>query len=179
MHEREKDLLQFLQRLRRPDKRILLLVLCAVCAVLLIASEWTGAREKKTDPPTTVDAQAYAQQLEERLGALIREIRGAGETRVLVTLRADGETVWARNDQMEQEQGDAARIRSSQEYVLVRSGSAESGLRVRTTMPVVQGVAVVCAGAGDPQVRRSITETVTAALGIGAAHVSVVQMKGD
>jgi stage III sporulation protein AG len=145
--------------------------------VLLVASEWTGGEKQTQKRQDAIDPQAYAAELETRLGTLIRHIRGAGETRVLVTLRADGETVWARNDELESESGESGRLRSSQAYVLLRDGSAESGLRLRTGMPTVQGVAVVCAGADDPQVCARITSTVTAALGIGASHVSVVQMQ--
>ncbi len=177
MHEREKDLTRLRELLRSPKNRILLAALCGVCIVLLLASEWTGEKKQAAQTQTAVDPQTYAETLETRLGSLIRHIRGAGETRVFVTLRADGETVWARNDQLEREQGENGRLRSSQEYVLLRDGSSESGLRMRTVMPTVQGVAVVCAGADDPEVCQRITQTVTAALGIGASHVSVVQME--
>ena len=150
-----------------------------LCIALLIASEWTGGGERNVRTETAVDPENYARQLESRLETLIREIRGAGEVRVLVTLRADGETVWACNDRLEQSSGGGDVVRSDREYVLLRSGTAENGLRVRTAMPTVQGVAVVCAGAGDPAVCRDITQTVTAALGVGASHVSIAKMQAE
>ncbi len=177
MQTRGKDLSRLREQLRSPKGKAALVALCVVCAALLIVSEWTPSQTQSTAAETAVDPETYARHMEERLTTLIREIRGAGKTQVLVTLRADGETVWARNDQLEQEQGESERLRSTQEYVLLRSGSAESGLRVRTGMPAVQGVAVVCAGANDPEVCARITQTITAALGIAAAHVSVVQMQ--
>ncbi len=163
-------------KLRADKKRAAVLILCALSLVLLVLSEWTLPRAKtETAQPAQ---QTYAKQLEERLSKLIRAIEGAGRTQVLVTLRSGEETVWARNDSMDSE-ADASRVRSEQDYVLVRSGSDETGLQLKTITPTVQGVAVVCEGADDPQVQQRITQTVTAALGIGAAHVSVVKMETE
>ena len=117
-------------------------------------------------------------ELESRLAQLIRTIDGAGKTQVLVTLRTGEETVWARNDSMDSE-AEPSRTQSEQTYVLVRSGSDETGLQLKTITPTVQGVAVVCEGADDPQVQQRITQTVTAVLGIGAGHVSVVKMETE
>ncbi len=179
MHLRENGLSwkQLLLKLRADKKRAAVLILCALALVLLILSEWTLPREK-SETAQTVQPQAYAKQTEQRLSELICSIEGAGRTQVLVTLRAGEETVWARNDSMESESG-TSRVQSEQNYVLVRSGSDETGLRLKTITPTVQGVAVVCEGADDPQVQQRITQTVTAALGVGAGHVSVVKMETE
>lgn len=179
MHLRENGLSwkQILGKLRSDKKRAAVLILCGLALVLLALSEWTFPRTK-TETAQTTQPQAYAKQMETRLAELIRSIEGAGKTQVLVTLRTGEETVWARNDSMDSE-ADASRVQSEQTYVLVRSGSDETGLQLKTITPAVQGVAVVCEGADDPQVQQRITQTVTAALGIGAGHVSVVKMKTE
>ena len=179
MHVRENGLSwkQLLGKLRADKKRAAVLLLCVSALVLLVLSEWISPRTKAetVQPEQTA---AYAQQMETRLAELIRSIEGAGKTQVLVTLRTGEETVWARNDTMDSEP-DASRVRSEQTYVLVRSGSDETGLRLKTVTPSVQGVAVVCEGADDPQVQQRITQTVTAVLGIGAGRVSVVKMQTE
>lgn len=169
---------QIAQKLRADKKRAAVLLLCVLSLVLLLLSEWTGARVKKDDTATKTQPQAYASQTEERLTQMIRSIEGAGRTQVLVVLRTGEETVWARNDSMDSE-AQASRLQSEQTYVLVRSGSDETGLQLKTVAPTVQGVAVVCEGADDPRVQQRITQTVTAALGIGASHVSVVKMETE
>lgn len=168
---------QLLGKLRANKKRAAALLLCVTALLFLLLSEWTGSRAKPETTRTAVPAE-YAQQLETRLAALIRSIEGAGKTQVLVTLRTGEETVWARDDRMDSE-ADTSRVQSEQSYVLVRSGSDETGLQLKTITPTVQGVAVVCEGADDPQVQHRITQTVTAALGIGAGHVSVVKMQTE
>lgn len=179
LHLRENGLSwkSLLGKVRADKKRAAALLLCALALVLLAASEWTGTRTKAEKAQPAQPAE-YAKQMEARLADLIRSIEGAGKTQVLVTLRTGEETVWARNDTMDSET-DTPRLRSEQTYVLVRSGSDETGLQLKTIPPGVQGVAVVCEGADDPQVQQRITQTVTAALGIGAGHVSVVKMQTE
>ena len=160
-------------------KRALAVLLCAAAVVLLILS---GRIEKKpaVQTQTEPDAAEYTQTLETRLASLIAAMDGAGKTKVLVTLKSGMETVYARDDKLENEKSaDSVRTESEQAYVLLGSGSDETGLELKTVAPQIQGVAVVCEGAELPQVRQRITETVTAALGIGAAHVSVVKMKAE
>jgi stage III sporulation protein AG len=46
-----------------------------------------------------------------------------------------------------------------------------------TEMPRVEGVAVVCAGGGDPNVRAELTELLTSLLGIGSHRVHISRRK--
>ena len=175
MHLREKLPLwkMRLEQLGSGKKRALLVLLCVAAMLLLVLSEWTTQRK-----PTSESAQEtdYAAVLEQKLSTMIRRIDGAGETQVLITLKNGSETVWARNDKNDM---DGERVQSEQTYVLVRSGSDETGLRLKTVSPQVLGVAVVCEGADEPQVRQAILDTVTAALDIGVTHVSVVRMQSE
>ncbi|MBQ7541591.1 MAG: stage III sporulation protein AG [Clostridia bacterium] len=168
-----------LEKLRGSKKRTAAVILCVLALALLAASEFTGSRKAPTES-TQTQADAYAKTLETRLAALLSSIDGAGKTQVLVTLRTGAETVWAQNDKMDTQTDESeSRVQSEQEYVLVRTGGDESGLPLKTRTPQILGVAVVCEGATDPQVRQRITQTLTAALGIGASHVSVVQMESE
>lgn len=160
-------------------KRVLALLLCAAAVLLLLLSV-QFEKQPAVQTEEAPDTEQYVRQLETRLAELIAAIDGAGKTKVLVTLRSGTETVYARDDKLESEKtADSTRTESEQAYVLLGSGSNETGLELKTVAPQIQGVAVVCTGADVPQVRQRITETVTAALGIGAAHVSVVKMKSE
>lgn len=146
--------------------------------VFLALSEWVPKHSEKT--PETQDAQLFAEALETRLEDLLSSIDGAGKTKVLVTLRTGEETVWARSEKSDRsDDAQQTRVQSERDYILVRTGSAESGLPLKTVSPQVLGVAVVCEGAADPQVRQNVTQTLMAALGIGAGHISVVQMQSE
>lgn len=163
----------FLEKMQADRKRTLIVLVCAAALVLLVLSEWTAGKQNTAAEPQETD---YAAELETKLSQMICAIDGAGKTKVLVTLKGSKETVYARNDKMD---ADSTRTQSEQEYVLVRSGSDETGLRLKTVTPQVLGVAVVCEGADVPQVRQAIMDTITAALNIGASHVSVVRMQSE
>lgn len=149
--------------------------MCVAAILLLLLSECTG-QEKKEEVPQQEDISQYAMSLEERLTKILSSIDGAGKTRVMITIRSGTETVYARNGRMQMESG---KNEEEQSYVVLRSGSTEKGMELKTITPLIQGVAVVCEGAEIPQVRQSITETVTATLGVGASHVSVVKMQSE
>lgn len=160
-----------LRRLTADKKKAAVLILCLLAAVLLVLSEWTDGTTKKeqTAQPAAAD---YARELETRLERLIASIDGAGKTQVLIVLRSGEETVYARDDRLDSGEG---RTQSEQTYVTVRDGTQEGGLPLKTVSPQVCGVAIVCEGADNPAVRQAVTQTVTAALGVGASHVSVVK----
>lgn len=163
-----------LEQLGSGKKRSLLILACVAALLLLVLSEWTTGRTKPTSAQT--QQADYAAELEAKLSSMLGAIDGAGETKVLVTLKNGSETVWARNDKTDT---DSTHTLSEQEYVLVRSGSDETGLPLKTVTPQVLGVAVVCEGADAPEVRQAIINTVTAALDIGVTHVSVVRMQSE
>lgn len=166
-------------KLRGHEKQALIVLLCALALTFLALSEWLP-RDAGQDAQVQTDTRQYAESLEARLSSLLSRIDGAGRTQVLVTLRSGEETVWARNEKSDStDDADQSRVQCEREYILVRTGSTETGLPLRTVTPQILGVAVVCEGASDPQVRQNITQTLTAALGIGAGHISVVQMTSE
>lgn len=166
-----------LRRLTADKKKAAVLILCGLALVLLALSELapTGDKTARTQE-TAVSDEAYAQALETRLTHLLEAVDGAGRTQVLITLRSGAETVFARDDRL-----DAApeHTQSEQSYVTLRDGSRDTGLALKTVSPQILGVAVVCDGANDPAVRQAVTQTVTAALGVGASRVSVVKMQAE
>lgn len=164
-----------LEKAATNKKRAALVTLCVLATVFLVLSEWTADKKTETETPQASETD-YASQLEEKLSALLSSVDGAGKTRVLITLRSGAETVFARDDRLDTE---PSRTQSEQTYVTLRDGSRDTGLKLKTITPQILGVAVVCEGADDPQVRQAVTQTVTAALGIGASHVSVVKMRSE
>ncbi len=166
------------EKLRR-DKKLSLLTAVSVIltAVLIISGIPSG--EKKETPSDKRTQQSYEKEMEERLAELISAIDGAGEAKVMVTLENGEESVYARNSDMQSEDGDVDRVQSGQEYVIIKSGNEEKGLELKTVYPEISGVAVVCHGAESALVRQRIITTVTAVLSVSSAKVSVVKMKTE
>ncbi|MBQ3150371.1 MAG: hypothetical protein IJB86_03905 [Clostridia bacterium] len=169
---------KLIEKIKKDKKSLIIVTVCVVIITGLLLSELSASGTEK--PPQEQKEEAvYEQELEKRLTELISTIDGAGEAKVMITLKNGEESVFAKNSGMESDEGDAQRLQSEQEYVILKSGSEESGLKLKTVYPEVSGVAVVCHGAESPYVRQRIISTVTAVLGISSAKVSVVKMKSE
>ena len=103
---------------------------------------------------------------ERRLELVLSEISGAGETRVVLSLRCGSRQVLAQDRQQD---GSGA----SAQTVTVGSSSDRQVVPVQTVAPEFRGALVVCAGAGDPKVRLEVTKAVCVLTGLGTDCVCV------
>ena len=171
-------LLKIAERLKK-DKKLTIIVFVSILLMIgLLLSEVMKEPEADENEPKVI-SQSYEKDIEDRLSELIALIDGAGETKVMITLKNGEESVYARNSGMEIQEGDSERTKSEQEYVIIKNGSEETGLHLKTVYPEISGVAVVCRGAESAYVKQRIISTVTAVLGISSAKVSVVKMKTE
>ncbi len=111
--------------------------------------------------------ERYRSALEETLAALIGQLDGAGETVVMITLRASEETVYAQNVV----QGDS---QISESYVILPDGTALSEM---VYTPTVCGVAVLCDGGDSITIEAKIIAMVTALFDISSNHVVVEKLE--
>ncbi|MCL2508029.1 MAG: hypothetical protein FWF05_02500 [Oscillospiraceae bacterium] len=175
----------------KADKKLLLIVALGVAAVLLLLFSEVGGGEKepsgvkdtaKRGEPAAADIRNYARDVEDRLAELVGAIAGAGKSKVMVTLENGAEQVYASNSKNENERSQhtdgsySQKEKSANEYIMIGKSSDETGLIIKIIQPNIRGVAVVCEGADSPEVRRDVTDAVTAVLGISSAKVSVTKM---
>ncbi len=140
------------------DKKMRIAVLGCLCGLfLLLLSPVTHIAESdQTDTSAALaEAASYAELLEEKLCALLREVRGISEVHVLLTLEMEGMYEAADSDGT---------------FSLVSTGSESV---VHALYPQVRGVAIVCTRGNDTHIRLTVTELVSAALGISASRISV------
>lgn len=159
------------------DKRLINWVVAAgVAGMILIAlSEWFPAAPAEESPEVSVEsasfsASSYEETLEQRLESLIRQVDGAGDTRVMVTLSTSAYTVYATDSETRSD----GSVR--EEHLLLDEEASDPALVETTRTPEVQGVAVVCSGADSPDVQAKITQIVQVLTGIGANHITVERM---
>ena len=95
-------------------------------------------------------------------------------------LLKDGEQTFATDKKTESSNGERTTESSRDEsVVLVDGDSGDTGLLVQTIAPMIRGVAVVCEGGGSAAVKREVTETVSAALGLSREKIYVAKMKNE
>lgn len=126
-------------------------------------------RETDELPPVPAET-APADSLEQRLEALLSQIQGAGQVRVLLTEDTGRETVY----QTDLQADDSGR---SEDTVLVEdSARNETGLVRRTLEPRYRGAVILCQGADAAQVKLAIVEAVRCVTGLGADQISVQKL---
>ncbi len=124
-------------------------------------------REVSEPAPVPVET---ADTLERRLEALLSQIQGAGQVRVLLTEDTGRETVYQTDIQAD----DSSR---SEDTVLVEdSARNETGLVRRTLEPKYRGAVILCQGADAAHVKLAIVEAVRCVTGLGADQISVQKL---
>lgn len=161
------------------DKKLRFLVLLGLVGILLIAlSEWLPRRTSQEGAPSSVGGTVSVAQvesaLEKRIAALIGQVDGVGDCRVMVTLESGSRFVYAADQTYN---GTADNYGGSEKTLLVETDSGPVGLLVTEIQPSVKGVAIVCDGGGDPAVCRQVTGLVSAAFNISSGRICVAKQK--
>lgn len=113
------------------------------------------------------DVTAFETHVAEHLSM----IQGAGETRVVLTLKNNGTAVYAQ-DVVADPGG-----KSSATTVTIGSGSNQVALPVEQNYPAFQGALVICPGGDNPGVQLALISAVSALTGLGSNSISVCKGK--
>ena len=176
----EKLLAWFDSQKPEPEKKnrpvSLLLALGLGGMLLILISDFAGSRQQAQSetvlPQQTGTAETeYVARMEEKLQEMIRQIDGAGETAVMITLDSSRETVYAWD---EKDAGEGGGYEHT--HVLLQAGSGEEPLVEMTWEPEIRGVAVVCQGGANVTVVARITELVSVVLGVPSHRISIAKM---
>ena len=174
------DLFEKLKNLKIGKKNIILIAVAVLIIFLLLMSEFLTADNTETvsKENTEIYSSQYIEKTEKELEALLENISGAGEVKVMITLENSYENVFAKGyTEKNDNKTDSQKSESEEEYIIIKDGSnTEKCLVVKVYEPTVKGVAVIAQGAGNTQVKTAITETVCALFDISTAKVSVEKM---
>ncbi len=143
------------------------LVGLALGILFLLMGTILPGRDNKESPGEAYTVQYYTEALEQRIAALCTSISGIQEAAVLLTLENGSEYVYARNG-VSQSTGDA-----SWDYMILSGGEGEEAVLMTEIYPKVRGVAVVCTGGDSPVVQQTVTELLSASLGIASHRIRV------
>ncbi|MCI8870264.1 MAG: stage III sporulation protein AG [Lawsonibacter sp.] len=143
-----------------------LLVLAAGLVLLMLP---TGEREEpsrqaeKSGQEDAFDLEAF----EEKLAKTLSQIEGAGQARVVLTLKSGARRILAQDTQRD---GDRA---SASPITVGRGSGSQEVVTLQTLAPQFQGALVVCPGGDDPGVRLRLVAAVSALTGLGSDKISV------
>lgn len=171
------------------DKKVKtdILTLAAVGVALIGMGGFLGGTKKEKEVPIT-ETKEVQKSLENRLKEILSKVDGAGRVDVLITYKATGEKIVAKQIKQEDTStdetatiGDERSIKSNileSSYVIVEnSDGSEEPLILKEEEPEIEGVIIVAEGGGDVIVKNSLIKAVEAALGVKSHKIEVLKMK--
>jgi stage III sporulation protein AG len=162
-----------LQRLKK--YRAVLLVL--LVGMVLLA--WPEGEKKETaSSGTAASAQAdlfQTAQLEEKLAQTLSQVEGAGEVKVVLTLRDGPRQVLAQDGSASE--GESQTTRETTTLLRSAGTGVEETVTLQELGPTYQGALVVAQGGDDPQVRLALSGAVSALTGLGTDKISICKGK--
>lgn len=145
------------------NKTYLILILGATGIFLIFISSFSFP-EKTT---TEID---YRYETEERLRQMIESVEGAGETKVMITLKNSGEQIYK----------ETRKVFSSGEYrdevVIVNGKNGNEALTSEVRYPEIEGVLVVCEGGDNISVKEEVMKLISAVYSIGRNSIYVSKL---
>ena len=135
----------------------------------------------------TDSAGEYTEAMEQKVAALLMQMEGAGEVRVIITLRTSAEKVVekdapvSRTDTEEADSGGGTRrvnaMDTGDSTVYTNEGNYSEPYVIKTISPQIEGVVVLAEGAGSGSVSKNISDIIQVLFGIDAHQVKVVKLK--
>ena len=165
-------------KLNKKSLSLVFLAIGAVCLLLLSELPVLSENEELSSDDTYAFSSQYTEKTEKELQKILEKIEGAGQVKVMVTLESCYENIYAKSYETENKQdADSVSENLKEEYVIIKKNSNnEESLIIKVYEPEIKGVAVVCEGGGNTQVKKAITETVCALFDVSSAKVSVTKM---
>ena len=187
MEEQGKGLFQKLLR-REGWRRAIVAIGIAGMVLILLGSLFPGSQGQSGTPTAeegSMNSQEYLEKTEARLERLLSGVQGVGKVSVMLTLEHGVEYRYAKDEKLSQNStttysgGTPQRLEEEQEqeqsYLLIDSSGGRRPLVLTELPPRIQGVVVVCEGAGSAPVASRVIDIVTTSLGITSLQVCVVQ----
>lgn len=188
------------KKLRKDQWLIMILMGVLLCVISLPVeksetksdiSDNTGAKMSELNQTVTDDQGTdYVRGWEKKLEESLLYIEGAGEVKVLITLKESEQKVLARDGTesvSETTETDAAggsrrmtenRTEKKTIYTVDERGQ-DVPYVLKTTAPSVEGVVVIAQGADQPRVRQNIIEAIQVLFDIDMNKISIVKMKNN
>lgn len=117
-------------------------------------------------------------ELESRLEETLSLIDGAGQVRVMITMKDTGEKVVEKDItcRTDAASGGSQNTEQSQSSVYTRDGNTETPYISNEMAPQVEGVLVVAQGGGNSMVKQNILQSVMALFPLEAHKITIVKM---
>lgn len=170
--EISKKLRELFSKLGKNKYVVLLLILGAV--LLLIPPKNKEEVEETAESPPGFSVSEAEKHLEDILSSL----DGAGNVKVMLSVKDEGRRIVARDSEISENGGDERSSEKNEKTVIISSGSSkEDAVTLGYVYPEFRGALVAAEGAGSSQIRLDIVESVSAVTGLSSDSIKVIKMK--
>lgn len=145
-------------------KNILFVGVAIGVLLLLIGTIVTGKPQTHEEE---FSVSYYTEEMEEKIKKLCESVKGVSNVHVLLTLDSGSEYVYAQNTEKSVSGSFAS------DYLIITKNGEESSVLLEEIFPRIRGVAVVCHGGDSAAVRKTLTDLLSAALGIPGGNIRV------
>lgn len=164
----KRSLIKIGEVLKKYRYACIVVVVGILLMLLPIGGKSTPVEENREQTKETLS-------IEERLGDILGQIRGAGRVQVMLTVASGEETIY-QSDQNVSTDGNGST--SQKDTVIVTDKDrGQGGLITQVNPPKYQGALIVCQGADDAAVRLAIAEAVSGLTGLGTDKITIAKMK--
>lgn len=178
-----EELKKKIRQLMGNGKKNQWLVFLLIGLILLIIGIPTEDKEVKIDVPVAAESESRldkAEILEGKLENVLSKVSGVGETRVLITLKSDGQKLVEKDERISNTTGGNGTTQENtrEENTIYQKdeNGQETPYVTEEIEPEVLGVLVVAEGGGDAVIVAQITEAVQALFGIEVHKIKVMKM---
>ena len=170
----ENKIKEFALKIRNSDKKLKALIALGIIGMLLILLSETTLFSTNKKEINEYSYDDYICALEDETRNIIEAIDGAGECRVMLTLKSSKSSEFAKNIQ---ENHSESSYSDSYEYVFYKGASGEEPVLIKEYFPQVLGVAVVCSGGNNTAVKEEIINCLSSVFDIPSSKISVSKLK--
>ena len=150
--------------------RYVLLAVLLGAFLLLLPTDKSAAGTDSEPYAERFDLAAVQREMEEILSA----VEGAGELRLMLTVRGSAELELARDRALTQKES-GEEYSDKTETVVLGSGNGAEVVVTQSRYPDYVGALVVCEGGGSAAVRLQLTQAVSALTGLTSDRITVIK----
>ncbi|MGN0960867.1 MAG: hypothetical protein ACI4PF_01555 [Christensenellales bacterium] len=162
--------------------KILILIIVAIIAMVILMNFNTSNSEKNSLATSSntygyKSTLEYCAELESKLQAVLSNVKGAGQVRVMISVDGSPEIVYAKDEDEKSSSNSSGTTTSSNSSspIIVTVNGSSNPLILTENLPTVKGVIVVSTGASDVGVKLDILNAVSTLLDISIDKISVLK----
>ena len=162
-------------------KNIKIVITCVLMLIALILYVGFSGGNEVTQTESEVKSgyittMEYCEKLEEKLQAIISQIDGAGNVKVMVSVDGSPELIYVSDtDTKTSTTTSGTTTTTTSSPIIVGSGSNSNGIVMTEKLPRVRGVIVVSTGAGQIGIKLDILNAVATLLDISTDNITILK----